>query len=111
MTDLIGTLHTTRYACTGGLHVLGCHNPLDGLTYCQCGAVRLPGRHTTTHERPLYTHPGNRGEVEGWDRYVLAACDCHPSGTARTDDATPVVVDILDHALAEERERLTGGAA
>ena len=80
MTTLIGTRHTNRIACTDTTHTLTVHNARMDVTVCQCGALWVPGSHTTWHERFLYDHAGKGATLTGFDRYIMAGCDCHPGG-------------------------------
>lgn len=76
----VGELVSERLACDDQ-HLLATHNPWLGETWCRCGSVRLPGFHSTNHERFVYAHAGANAPLLGYEHYTLTLCPCHPEGT------------------------------
>ena len=86
--DLLGSWEVERMQC-GDEHLLACFNPWAAQTFCQCGQVRIPGGHSSWHERTVYDHAGPGAQLLGYDRYVLEFCDCHPDALVTWAQAHP----------------------
>jgi hypothetical protein len=73
-------IYEQRLQCTPKSHLLDCHNSWLQVTFCQCGNVRVPGEHKIWREQALYDHKGKGSTIQGWTRYTLGDCPCHPQG-------------------------------
>lgn len=79
-TDDPGVPSQEPLRCTRSRHLLGASNPTRDETFCLCTAVRIPGKHTTWHERHLSVGCGDQAQIVGYRRYRLDECACHTDG-------------------------------